>query len=84
MKHAESIAAIRSEILEALGVGSIAPMHLSDKDAAAVLGVKATTLAVWRSTGRYNLRYFKIGRNVRYRVTDLAEFMYRSVSCHTA
>jgi excisionase family DNA binding protein len=28
-------------------------------------------LSVWRSTGRYNLPFFKIGRKVRYRRADL-------------
>ena len=39
---------------------------LDDAQAAAALSVKPGTLAVWRSCGRYNLPYLKIGRLVRY------------------
>ncbi|HAT2489284.1 TPA: helix-turn-helix domain-containing protein, partial [Aeromonas hydrophila] len=48
------------------------PVNVGDKQAAEVLAVKATTLAVWRSTGRYNLPYLKVGRLVKYRISDLA------------
>ena len=45
---------------------------LLDEHAAAVmLDLSPGTLSVWRSTGRYNLPFLKIGRNVRYRRTDL-------------
>jgi predicted DNA-binding transcriptional regulator AlpA len=30
---------------------------------------------VWRSTGRYNLPFIKIGRNVRYRRADLIAWL---------
>jgi len=40
-------------------------------------------LSVWRSTGRYNLPYMKVGRLVRYRLSDLAEFLARRTSEHT-
>jgi len=47
-------------------------VELLDQDAAAeVLHVKPGTLSVWRSTGRYNLPFIKVGRKVRYRRTDL-------------
>lgn len=32
------------------------------------------TLAVWRCIGRYDLPYEKIGRSVRYRLSDLRRF----------
>jgi len=32
------------------------------------------TLAVWRSTKKYDLPYVKIGRYVRYRKSDLRKF----------
>ena len=35
----------------------------------------AYILRVWRSTGRYNLPFVKIGRVVRYRRGDLAAFI---------
>lgn len=33
------------------------------------------TLALWRSTKRYNLPYIKVGRNVRYLEDDVEEFL---------
>lgn len=44
---------------------------LDTGQAAAHLGVTIGTLNVWRSTGRHQLPYLKIGRNVRYRLSDL-------------
>lgn len=44
---------------------------VDDTDAANILGVSPGTLSVWRSTGRYALPFVKVGRNVRYRVSDL-------------
>jgi len=44
---------------------------LDEKQAAEHLTVSPGTLSVWRSTGRYNLPFVKIGRMVRYRVSDL-------------
>lgn len=32
------------------------------------------TLAVWRSTKRYDLPFLKVGRYVRYRKSDLRKF----------
>ena len=49
---------------------------LVEEDAAArLLGVRPQTLSVWRVTGRYDLPYLKIGRNVRYTVGDLMAWM---------
>ncbi|MGY3944283.1 helix-turn-helix domain-containing protein [Aeromonas tecta] len=59
------------------------PVYVGDKQAAEVLDLKVSTLAVWRSTGRYNLPYFKVGRLVKYRVSDLAEFLARRTAHHT-
>jgi excisionase family DNA binding protein len=50
---------------------------LTDQEAADYLGTKKATLAVWRSTGRYNLPYLKIGRLVRYKKSDLDAFITR-------
>lgn len=44
---------------------------LDEKLAAAKLDVTPGTLSVWRSTGRYSLPFVKIGRKVRYRLSDL-------------
>jgi excisionase family DNA binding protein len=48
---------------------------LTAKQAADFLGVTVGTLEVWRSTGRYGIPYVKIGRCVRYKVTDLENFL---------
>ncbi len=44
---------------------------LTDDEAAKVLGVTRGTLQVWRSTGRYQLPFVKVGRNVRYLKSNL-------------
>lgn len=44
---------------------------VDDKTAAQILGIKPSTLGVWRSTGRYALSFVKVGRSVRYRRSDL-------------
>ena len=48
---------------------------LDDHAAAALLDVSPGTLSVWRSTGRYALPFFKIGRKVRYRRADLLAWL---------
>lgn len=47
------------------------------EDAAAFLGLSEHTLAVWRSTGRYDLPFVRVGRRVRYRQSALEEFVSR-------
>jgi excisionase family DNA binding protein len=47
----------------------------STEQAAQMLGVTAGTLAVWRSTRRYPLKFVRIGRKVRYRTADLEAFI---------
>ena len=49
---------------------------LTTEEAAKMLGVKSTTLTVWRCSGKYNLPYIKIGkRNVMYLERDIEEFI---------
>lgn len=48
---------------------------LSEQQAALMLGVKPSTLQVWRSTRRYALAYIKVGRLVRYRQSALQAFL---------
>ncbi len=50
---------------------------LNEDQASEVLGVKPGTLQVWRSTKRYPLNYVKVGRNVRYRLSDIEAFLKR-------
>ena len=79
-----TIEIIKAEIAVSLGYDPInPPAQIDDKQAAEALGVKPSTLSYWRSTGRYNLPYRKVGRLVRYRLTDLAEFLERRTSDHT-
>ncbi|WP_221620952.1 helix-turn-helix domain-containing protein [Ralstonia sp. SET104] len=49
------------------------------QEAAAYIGVQSNTLATWACTQRYDLRYVKVGRNVRYRKQDLDAFIQRNV-----
>lgn len=58
---------------------------VNDHEAATILGVAVQTLRIWRSTGRYALPFSKIGRTVRYRVSDLEAFIQsRSVTSTNA
>ncbi len=45
------------------------------KQAAAFLGVKENTLAVWHTTKRYDLPVVKVGRLCKYRLSDLLDFL---------
>ena len=57
---------------------------LTREQAAAYLGVKPQTLAVWHCTGRYGLPVVKVGRLVRYRQQDLDAFLARRTQCTKA
>jgi hypothetical protein len=49
---------------------------LVDQAAAAeILQVRPYTLTNWRCNKRYPLPYIKVGRCVRYRISDLIQFM---------
>lgn len=50
---------------------------LNRQEAAAFLGVKEDTLAVWLSTKKYDIPVVKVGRLVRYRFSDLLDFIDR-------
>jgi predicted DNA-binding transcriptional regulator AlpA len=52
---------------------------VSDEEAARILGQAKRTLSIWRSTGRYNLPYVKLGRRVYYRISDIEAFIARRV-----
>ncbi|MEJ1418236.1 MAG: helix-turn-helix domain-containing protein [Candidatus Sedimenticola sp. (ex Thyasira tokunagai)] len=51
--------------------------------AAAILGLTPGTLQVWRSTGRYNLPFVKVGGRVMYRQEDVRAFIERRLHNHT-
>lgn len=48
---------------------------LDAKAAAELLGVSASTLAVWRCVKRYPLPFVKVGSGVKYRLSDLRRFI---------
>jgi hypothetical protein len=48
---------------------------LDEKEAAQHLHTAPGTLSVWRSTGRYNLPFLKVGRKVFYRRVALDEWL---------
>jgi predicted DNA-binding transcriptional regulator AlpA len=48
---------------------------LSVSEVSAILKVSAGTLSVWRCTNRYPLSYVKCGRLVRYRSSDVLDFI---------
>ncbi len=53
------------------------PDLLTRKEAAEYLGITVNTLAVWACAKRYPLPYVKIGRSVKYRRSDLDNFIKR-------
>lgn len=55
----------------------IAGDNLTPRQTAELLNVPEATLAVWRSTNRVVLPYFKLGSHVRYRRSDLECFIER-------
>lgn len=57
---------------------------LSEAETADILGVKTGTLQVWRSTGRYDLPYVKVGGKVRYPPPGLRAFIKRRTMLHTS
>lgn len=53
--------------------------NLTPKQTAALLNVPETTLAVWRSTNRVVLPFFKLGHHVRYRRSDIDKFIEQNL-----
>ncbi len=56
---------------------------LSPSSVAKRLGVTVGTLAVWRCTGRYPLKFVKVGRRVMYRLSDVESFVNGRTYEHT-
>jgi predicted DNA-binding transcriptional regulator AlpA len=50
---------------------------ISEREAAAVLGLSPATLSSWRSLGRYDLCFYRSGRLIRYRLSHVLEFLER-------
>jgi excisionase family DNA binding protein len=57
---------------------------LTRDEAAAYLGVKTQTLALWASTGRYALPFVKVGRLSKYRQSDLDDFLTQNTATQTS
>jgi len=53
---------------------------INRKEAAELLGVAESTLAYWKCVGRYDLKYVKIGRLVKYRMSDLEDFIEKGLN----
>lgn len=51
------------------------PQFYNRVEAAEYLGVKPHTLDVWACTKRYDLKYIKVGRLVKYKKEHLDEFL---------
>lgn len=47
-------------------------------EAAEALGVSEQTLASWRRTGRHDLKYYKLGRMIRYDADDIHDLVESS------
>lgn len=64
-------------------VSADARIVLTNKEAARKLGVSHRTLEDWRLTNR-GPRFVKLGRLVRYRMSDLHDFMDQNSFMNTA
>ncbi len=51
---------------------------------AKLLDTTTGVLAVWRTTGKVDLPYIKIGKSVRYRLSDIEAFINANTRTHTA
>lgn len=56
---------------------------LTETEAARFLRLAPGTLAVWRSRRRYNLPFVHVGRCIRYRLSDLQQWVKASVVSHS-
>jgi excisionase family DNA binding protein len=53
---------------------------LSTKEAATLLGLSASTLHTWRSTGHVRLPHVRLGRAVRYPERGLLDYLARTAT----
>ena len=54
------------------------------EQAAQLLQTTPNVLAVWRTNGRVKIPYIKLGRAVRYRLSDIEAFIEANTFEHTA
>lgn len=57
--------------------------YYSPQQLAELLQTTVQTLATWRSTGRYNLPFIKVGRKVLYRIEDVEAWLDSRLQHHT-
>lgn len=60
------------------------PCFITPKEVERLGVATQNTLAVWRSSGRYNLSYVKISRRVKYRLTHVAQHLLSRTLTHTS
>ena len=48
---------------------------INPAEAADILGTTPGTLSVWRCQSRYSLPYVKVGKSVRYKLSDVWAFI---------
>jgi len=58
-----------------VGIATTQSDLLDRDEAAAYLGISASTLAMWACTGRVRLKLVRVGRRVKYRKSDLDAFL---------
>lgn len=63
-------------------------VQLIPEEAGIILGgdtspIDTGTLANWRSTNKYDLKFVRIGSNIRYRLSDLLAFIEKRLMKHT-
>lgn len=56
---------------------------LTSKETAKVLGISSRTLDVWRSIGRSHVPFIKVGRSVRYRMSDIENYIQQQTMTQT-
>jgi hypothetical protein len=59
----------------ATAITSLPSPLVDEKRAAEILAVSPGTLSVWRCVRRYDLPFVRVGRAVRYKVSDLEKFV---------
>jgi excisionase family DNA binding protein len=57
---------------------SITCEFISRTEAAKMLGIKPNTMAAWMCRGNVTLPYLKFGRQVRYRISDIHDFIKKN------
>lgn len=56
------------------------PVLLTEKEAADILRIEPNTLTIWRADGKERIPSHKVGRLVRYRTYDIAEYLLKNRS----